>query len=160
MTIVCAKCGQSIEEDLPGDGTSHGLCKSCSIHFLAQVGVSIDEYLNSISVPTLLLDSNGDVAIANSAALSWLGKSAPEISKKPGGEVFECEHALLPEGCGHTKHCSGCVIRNSIEETMQTGLPRLRVPAILQRADTNAQTIYISTRKCGGVVFLRIDRSS
>ena len=102
----------------------------------------------------------GSVAYANPAACTVLGKSLGQIQGFQGGEVFECEYARLPEGCGNTMHCSACTIRNTVMATVKTGKPNRLVPAFLSQdfGDGSRRIDFlISTEKKGGVVFLKID---
>lgn len=168
MRVVCAGCGADLGEkpsdSLGEDAISHGICEPCAVRFLAQIGVPIDEYLESLAVPTVLVTQEGAVNSANSQALTLLGKELAHIQGQPGGNVFECAYAELPEGCGHTVHCSGCTIRNTVTDTWETGEPRVRVPAYLQQSSgAGAEKkpvrleLLISTEKRGGVVFLSIE---
>lgn len=89
-----------------------------------------------------------------------LQKDLPEIEGLPGGVVFECVFAKLPDGCGKTIHCDGCTIRNTVMNTFMTGESHLKVPAGLSWGSTENQIelqFFISTEKVKEVVFLRID---
>jgi hypothetical protein len=79
-----------------------------------------------------------------------------------GGDVFECEYARHPDGCGRTIHCSGCAIRRSVTTTFQTGQALHHVPAQLkQYPQENRQVeMLISTEKVGDTVWLRIEALS
>lgn len=95
---------------------------------------------------------------ANRKACEVLGKTLPQIEGLKSGDVFECENARQPEGCGHTVHCSGCAIRQTVLDTMQTENPHTRVPATLNHlAGSTRIDLLISTETHGNVVFLRID---
>lgn len=139
------------------DDISHGLCETCAQHFMAQVGMPLSEYLESIPVPVLTTTGDGTINSANKQAMRLLDKTPDYIQGVKGGEVFECEHSRLPGGCGQTVHCSGCVIRTAIMDTMATGRAHRRVQAYLNREDGINQSLYISTEKKGGIVFLQID---
>jgi len=151
--------------DKPGDvfgddAVSHGLCKPCAHHFKAQVGMPLSEYLDGIHAPVLVVTSEGTIGIVNSEACELLGKSVAQVQGFKGGDVFECENARLPGGCGQTVHCSGCTIRNTVMDTLETGEPHLKVPAYLnQHSDREPRryVLLISTEKRGGVVFLKVE---
>lgn len=167
MHRICASCSLHLGE-IPGtahapDAVSHGLCEGCAHHFMAQVGLPMDEYLEGFDVPIAVVASDSTVSYANGAAQGMLGKSLPQIAGFRGGEVFECEHARLPEGCGATVHCSGCVIRRTVMDTVATGRSHRGVPAHLQQAEDvggNRLLLSITTEKVGGVVCLRIDEAT
>ena len=164
MKVICAGCGLGLgkkpAESLGPDAVSHGVCEPCAIRFLAKTGVPVDEYIESLPVPTVLVTSDAVVNSANSSALSLLGKEPAEIQGRKGGNVFECMYADLPEGCGKTVHCSGCAIRRTVTDTWRTGEPHLRVPAYLRQSSGGVTTrleYLISAEKRGGMVFLRIE---
>lgn len=164
IDIVCCGCGLHLGEkpcESSVDGArSHGLCVSCAHHFFAQVGMPLTQYLNGISVPVVTVSPEGTIGAANRKALEILGKTPDQVQGFRGGEVFECEYARLPEGCGDTVHCSGCTIRMTVMDTIRTGKNHRRVPAYLsQYADGGSRRIalFISTETRGGIVFLHVE---
>ncbi|HEY5975965.1 MAG TPA: PAS domain-containing protein [Geobacteraceae bacterium] len=117
------------------------------------------EFLDSISVPIVLVDADGVIRTANRHALAMFQKDAAEIEGGLGGDVFECIYAKLPEGCGHTVHCAGCAIRQSVMLTHLTGQNAMRVPASLKmQCPQEPQEIrfLISTEKFCDHVMLTI----
>lgn len=164
MKVICCSCGVHLRdtssEVFGDDAVSHGFCESCSQHFLSQVGVSLTEYMESIPAAVVTVTHEGTINSANQKALALLGKSPAQIQGFKGGDVFECENARLPEGCGHTMHCSACTIRNTVMDTVKTGKPHQKVPAYLKQHSDNGPhhiELLISTEKKGGVVFLKVD---
>ena len=164
MTIVCAACGEDLgkyDSVVPDDQrTKFGLCDPCSNHFLAQVGMPLMEYIEGLPVPVVVVTKEVVLGTANSKALDLLGRHPDEIRGLPIGEAFECENAASMEKCGNTIHCSGCTIRQTVMDTLVTGVSHDRVEAYLQpHADeeNHPVEILISTEKKGEVVFLRIE---
>jgi PAS domain-containing protein len=165
MKRVCAWCTKEMGtvegSSHPDTETSHGICESCVDNFTFQQGVPFQRYLDSIPVPVLAVDRNVVVKAVNRKACDVFGKDRREMVQHLGGNVFECAYARLPEGCGRTIHCSGCVIRKSIIRTFETGEPHVGVPATLRRGDADhpsAVVLFITTVKSGDVVMLRVDR--
>ncbi len=161
MKKVCASCGKSLGELEGGKESeiSHGICKACLVHFLADTGISLDEYIEGFDIPIVAFVGDARAVLANTPARNLLGQDIPAQSSLPIGDVFECEYALLPEGCGQTVHCSGCAIRNAVTSTMKTGIPQENVPAYISHRAPNGsrQTeMLISTEKRAGIVFLSI----
>ncbi len=143
------------------DVVSHGICERCVDNLTFQAGVPLQQYLDSIPVPVLAMDSNIIVQAVNAQGCEILGKKQREVVQHLGGNVFECAHARLPEGCGRTVHCSGCAIRRSVLRTYETGEPLSLVPATLSRSALHvpcAVELTITTIKAGNIVFLRVDR--
>jgi hypothetical protein len=162
IEIICSSC-QTVMKKADADAgevcTSHGLCKTCYHHFMALLGVPLDQYIEGLNVPTVAVTANGTIGAANEKARTMLGKAEDEIEGHLGGDVFGCRYALLPEGCGRTIHCSGCTIRNTVMDTMETGRAHGNIPAVLNldSEDEDArQTLLISTVKRGGMVFLSV----
>ncbi|MBD3275870.1 MAG: hypothetical protein GF372_11195 [Candidatus Marinimicrobia bacterium] len=163
MKVICCSCGISLGERdstaFEQDAISHGLCDSCSHSFMAQIGMPLDEYLGGIEAPVTVVTPEGRIATANAKGFELLGKNFNEIHGEKGGDVFDCEYARLPEGCGETIHCSGCTIRNTVMATLETGEVQRNVPAILNKHaedGTKRFDLLISTEQKGGVVFLTI----
>ena len=118
------------------------------------------EYLDGLGIPIVVVDGEGTVQTANEQARALLQKDPHEIEGFKGGDVFECAYASLPEGCGHTVHCSGCTIRQTVMTAFRTGQSCLRTPAYLSRETPDGIQqieLLISTERVEGVVLLRID---
>lgn len=80
----------------------------------------LDEVFNNIPIISLLVD--------NDVKVQSINKSGQQVSSKPnafgllGGEVFNCIHAMAENAtCGKTDHCKDCVIRNSVNSTIDQG---------------------------------------
>ncbi len=163
MKLVCAWCRQEMGEIDDGDAehpiTSHGLCEPCAFRLSAQLGVPLQQYLDSLGVPVTVVGADAAVLMASASADKVLARGRP----LPGlrmGDVFECANAQLPGGCGRTIHCSGCTLRRTVTDTFATGRSHLRVPASLRRGrngEGDAVDLRITTEKAGGVVLLRVD---
>jgi hypothetical protein len=168
MNLICAWCGASIER--PGYSqeldtvTSHGMCPACSAALISQNdGVSLQRHINSIPIPIVLVDRDNSIVGTNAKAVELLGGKPEAIVGLPFGTVFDCIHSRLPEGCGRTIHCSGCVIRKCVTTTFNTGAPQVSVPATLnvERPDQLSEAVLtVTTVKSAGVVVMRIEQVS
>ena len=144
----------------PDTEISHGICEGCLSNFEFQQGVPLQRYLDSIPLPVVVVDRDVVVKAANHSASEALHKEQPEMVQHLAGNVFECAHARLPEGCGGTIHCSGCVIRRSVTRTYETGEPQAGVPAMLRRGGSGHPpdiALTITTVRSGDMVLLRVD---
>jgi len=163
MRKICAWCGKDIGEieSEQGGVISHGMCDSCHDIFNLERSTfqNLEDYVEQLDAPTLVVDEKGVVLGGNRKARSALGKSAEEIAGVLSGDVMSCAYAKLPGGCGETMHCSGCTIRNSVNQTHRTGEPLEDVEAY-QLLEVDGQAVRmllrISTRKSGDVILLRI----
>ena len=71
------------------------------------------------ALPSLIFIVDEDVRIQeyNAAAGKLLLDNRETILKRRGGEVLNCLHAKdVSAGCGRSKFCNNCVIRNSVTE--------------------------------------------
>jgi hypothetical protein len=146
----------------PDTDTSHGICEGCLNNFEFQQGVPLQRYLDSILLPVIVVDRHVMVKAANRTACEALCKDPTEMVQHLAGNVFECAHARLPEGCGNTVHCSGCAIRRSVTRTYETGEPQTRVPAMLRKGGSGHPPdieLLITTVRSGDAVMLRVDKA-
>ncbi|OGS41737.1 MAG: hypothetical protein A2506_09275 [Elusimicrobia bacterium RIFOXYD12_FULL_66_9] len=162
---VCSWCKKSlgtVEGDFdPRFPITHSICPDCSRRAAAEMGLkTIQEFLDDLGVPVLMMDDDARVLAASRRAQDVLGKDLPQLVGEKGGDVIECVAAKLPGGCGKSLHCRACAIRNSVTKTYQTGEPCLRVPAYpdVQIGDeVRTLSLLITTEKVGACVLLRID---
>lgn len=164
MKRVCGWCQQELGQS-PKNGSeeviTHGLCADCKFHLFAQMGMPLREYLDGLGVPVAVVDETGRVKTASEQACRLLQKKRADVEGYLGGDVFECEYAKLPGGCGHTIHCSGCTIRRTVTKTFESEKSQYRVPAYLNQATpegTHQVELLISTEKVRDAVLLRIDQ--
>ena len=164
MNRVCSRCGGELESGVteihPGSVVSRGLCRECSHHLLAQRGMPLMQYLDGLMAPVAVVDSEGVLQAANAQLCELVGQDLSSVRGRRGGDVFECEYAGLPGGCGHTDHCSACTIRREVTETLRTGRSRERVRASLRQGSpghARRVELLISTERAGNHVLLRID---
>jgi hypothetical protein len=166
MKTVCAWCGVVIKPETPESELqgviSHGLCKTCKFHLVAERGMPLRQYLDGLGSPIVVVDGDVTVTMANQPACDLLKKDLSTIEGFRPGNVFECAYSYLPEGCGQTIHCSGCAIRRSVTETLNSGRGVTRKPAFIRcrPAEGGQKTdLLISTELVAGVVLLRIDEA-
>lgn len=167
MKLVCSRCSGLILEDFSNTHSeriiTHGICDECASLLLWPHRPAILDFLDTLDAPVVVVNSSAQVCGANKPARDILQKELHEIDSLPGGNVFECVFAQLPEGCGKTLHCDGCTIRKTVMDTLQTGQSHLNVPAGLFRGTTENRheiQLLISTEKANDVVMLRIDNIS
>lgn len=141
---------------------THGICDECMLEMLKPLSDTLMDFLDSMDAPVLVVDACGTMRSANKQARSLLQKELPDIKGFTGGVVFECAYADLPEGCGHTIHCSGCTIRNTVMDTLSSGMSHLNMPASLIRGTSDGKTeipLLITTEKVKDFVLLRIGKT-
>jgi len=161
MKITCAWCRASIRSS--GESTtssaeiSHGVCPACAENLRFEKGVSLQRFIDSLSVPVLVVDGDCRTVGMNGACEHFAGQSA-SVQHELLGPVFSCAYSRLPGGCGRTIHCSGCAIRRAVTHTFATGEPQVS-PATLVVSDSDHSTavdLIVTTIKTEGVVLLRL----
>jgi hypothetical protein len=161
MKSICAWCQHPLNDEPESDAPiTHGICDRC-VEFVVDSRTAIRTFLDTIDSPVLAIDGEGRAISANRLALLALKKEYDEVAGRLGGEVIECEHSYLPEGCGKTVHCTGCQIRGSVNHTRATGEALLRVRAyqhIMTATGVRTFQYFISTEKLAdSTILLRID---
>ncbi len=136
---------------------SHGICADCRDSFLQHNGVSLQAFIDKFSFPVLVLNGSLEPVSLNKVAAASTRINLEEIQHFSMGEIVECKHSHSPEGCGRTVHCTGCVLRNSVRETNETGQPFSAVPAKLNTTTTEIQ-LYVSTMRVDGTVFVKLEK--
>jgi hypothetical protein len=134
MRVICSYCRRTIRADPQARITdvSHGMCESCGRHFeRLWAGMPVDEYLDELATPVLLMDGEARVIAMNAKLADLIGADRKATRGLTGGEAFACVHSRLPEGCGRTVHCRECAVRRTVETVARTGKPQERVAAYL-----------------------------
>jgi PAS domain-containing protein len=159
MKVVCCYCRTLLREKEPlGDPSlSHGICGSCFEHYARQWdGLTTGEFLDRFERPVVVVDTEGQVVSINRAMAAQQGIEDRAAAGLLGGELMECVHARLPEGCGRTLHCKGCAIRRVVNDTFHTGEPQHEVPASLE-VEAQTRDLTLSSYLRDGMVFLLIE---
>jgi hypothetical protein len=156
MKTVCAWCGSLIRDgSLP---VSHGICTACRNSFFMREGVSLQSFIDGFSFPVLVVNSSFEPIGINKSGNESSHLSVEITATTTLGNVVECEHSRLPQGCGKTVHCSGCVLRRTLEETNETGRASFMIPATIT---TNGGEVlfYVSAVKTNDRVFVKLDEA-
>lgn len=162
MQLVCSYCRIEMGEipPLSDQSISHGMCEDCRDHFMKQwSGMRLGEYLDQFDSPILAISSDNRIIAANQIMADRLGKSNRELQGLLGGDAMDCEFSRLPGGCGKTRHCSTCTIRNTINETFSSQRPMKQVPSVLFGSQKISR-VYISTAFKDGYVELCIEEEA
>jgi len=161
---TCTWCSRDI-------GTAEGrsenpLCGCCMEHFSLPPGGPSQKHLDGLLFPVLGVELYAGKRMitraVNMSACAWLNKEPEEILQHLTGNVIECVHARLPEGCGGALPCEACEVLRSVSGTVRTGEPLIAVPEMLPREDAGhplGMMLRLTTIKAGGLVMLRLDRS-
>lgn len=160
MTRICAWC----QTEMPSQGetfVTHGICEDCANRMIGDVPHALQEYLEDLAIPVVVVDSDSTGTFSNRAARERSGQPERSQAEGSGRDIYTCIYAKRPEGCAREIHCSGCAIRRSVIATADTGEPQIWVPATLKYGDLDdpsAIALRITTLRQGDVVLLRIER--
>lgn len=162
---VCAWCTKSLGkvdcDPDPRYPITHGICESCSRRVLeAGAGVPLQDFLDGIDVPILLISDDLRVTLANRRAREALGREFPVYAEVKAGDAIECVNARAPGGCGSTPACGGCAIRAAVRATYETGRPCAGVraePTVRRGAGAVKLSLKVTTEKVGDCVMLSLD---
>jgi hypothetical protein len=124
MRVVCCYCRKHIRTKSSAvEGVSHGVCDACLPLMVRELGQPMQDYLDELKAPVLVVQDNARVIAANAAARKMLTREQLEICGELAGDAIGCMHAREPGGCGQTVHCKSCAIRQCVTHTMDTGEP-------------------------------------
>lgn len=71
--------------------------------------------LDAVPLPVFLVDEDVRFLDYNLTAAKLIRADRAEVLHRRGGEVLHCLNAnKSPDGCGHARQCSNCVIRKSV----------------------------------------------
>ena len=164
MKAICAWCGSNLAGSAEADPScteiSHGVCAACGEDLRFQNGVSLQRFIDSLSVPLLVVNADCGTELANKTACEQLGKSIESVRGELIGPVVTCVNARLPGGCGRTVHCSGCAIRKAVAYTSATGSPQVSPATLVVGSHNNPAPVAltVTTIKTDGMVLLRLER--
>jgi PAS domain-containing protein len=83
-------------------------------------GDFIEGILDTIPLPIFLVDEDVRIFWSNQSAAQLLDREPDLAFLRRCGEVMHCLHAVeSTEGCGRTKFCKNCPIRNSVQQSIQ-----------------------------------------
>ena len=100
--------------------------------------------LDAIPTPIYIVDDDLRILDFNIAGMDFLPSEPELIIKNRCGDLFQCRHSQAKEGgCGKSKECKNCVIRNSVKGSYM-GKSVLRKKTKMGVIQNNkAQEIYI-----------------
>lgn len=159
MSEVCVWCGEELPDAaaVRRNRVAYGVCPACSLEQARESGVPLESLLADLPVPIVLVDRHARVKRANVELLCDVEKPWSQVKDVLVGEVFECTYARSEASCGHTSHCSGCVLRRTIARTWRSGEAQNDVPGLLQiwrDGSPELRSFRLSTRRVGNRVLV------
>jgi hypothetical protein len=140
----------------------HPLCPECLQEITSTRAIPLNEAIERLEVPVILVDNDVRVRQANGAARTALKLDTSTAGVPYGGELMRCVN--LDEGdCGRTRHCRECILRNTVTAAFSEGKPLFDVPvrqAVYEDGKRIEKHFTISAMPSKGVVLLWMDRFS
>lgn len=83
----------------------------------------LNQVFENAAVALILVDKEGRIKLINKAGEELFGQGIVDVKGKLTGEAFKCVHAFINDYvvCGKTEECPNCPLRNSFENTYNTG---------------------------------------
>ena len=101
MKIVCAWCKKTMRDDPASDAAvSHGICVDCMRQVVGGNDKDMKEFLGTVGVPVIVLDSHFNVVDLNGRAEKTLGQEVAVAKGTSVGLAISCHSASEPGGCG------------------------------------------------------------
>ena len=105
--------------------------------------------LANIPLFMMIVDSQGGVEKVSDILLQFAGIGPEEYTGLRGGDILRCIHHLdnSKKGCGFGPWCKTCKIRQTIQDTIDTGKPHYKVEAELSSIDDSVgkRNLLLST---------------
>jgi PAS domain-containing protein len=165
MKQICSWCGIQIRGETgkvdDQSGLSHGICDSCVHELRLDSPGKIKALLDKLNNPVLSLDENLHIISANTAALELLETDVEKVAGNLQGDALECVFSFLPGGCGHTKACDSCSIRETVIDTQESGEPAIQKETYLYKQEGNGAIktkLTLSTEQNDDVTLVRFDQ--
>lgn len=162
IETICSYCGKKLKTIAEEDSSlkiSHGICESCFIPLMEDLGTPMREFLNKIEKPVVIVDDDASIQMANENAKKLLGDDIELLDDRRFGNVIECRHSKEGKGCGRTVHCKSCTIRNTVNQAAR-GIPQRHIPAFADVANFTKNTrlnFRISAENAGGKILIIIE---
>jgi PAS domain-containing protein len=83
-------------------------------------GDFIESILDAIPLPIFVVDEDVRIFWSNQSAAPLLDREPDLVFLQRCGDIMHCLHAVeSSEGCGRTRFCKDCAIRNSVMQSIQ-----------------------------------------
>ena len=87
---------------------------------LSKMGDIVVSILDTIPSPIFLVGDDVQILGYNLAASQMLGQDLEMVVRHRAGEILQCLHATeTTGGCGRSKACQDCLVRNSVYESLR-----------------------------------------
>jgi hypothetical protein len=106
-------------EGIRSDLAVEEYCKA-QAESIANPGI-LNSIFDDLPLIMILIDQNGKIENINRAATVALEKEKKDCVGLLGGEIFQCINSFTGEGCGKSRECLECNVRNSVMHTFETG---------------------------------------
>ena len=147
----CYRCRQSLDQkdDLR---VLTRTCGPCFTALLSSRDRNLSEYLESLEMPSALVDHNQTILFSNSLFRGMMGEN--ETVGLRVGEALDCMYAGTLGRCGDTVACLLCRLKRSVEHTLLTGEGLRAVPISYPHRASSRKSFVLTTEKVGNAVLI------
>lgn len=111
---------------------------------LSKMGDIVVSILDTIPSPILLVDEDVQILGYNLAGSQMLGQNPEIVIRHRAGEILHCLHATeTTDGCGRSKACQDCLVRNSVYESLRGQRVVRRKFKMVLRTEGLSREIYL-----------------
>ena len=104
------------------------------------------EIIDALPVAIAVIDKKSIVALTNRSMYRLTNKKEAQLIGFVGGEAFGCiHHDDTPEGCGFGPDCLKCMLRNTVQETMEQKKSKSMIEANMELKSHGKRELRIST---------------
>lgn len=100
----------------------------------------LNQIFENAAVALIVVDSDARIKLINKAGEELVGQDIVDVKGKLAGETFRCVHAFINEYvvCGNNKECAHCSLRNTLQDTYNTGKNYYKVQGNLEIKDKDS----------------------
>ncbi|MHA2008967.1 MAG: PAS domain S-box protein [Promethearchaeota archaeon] len=99
---------------------------------IQQSEAELSAIYNYTPIALLLLDKDRRIRKINNFALNFTDRREEEVFGIHGGEALRCLYSIKnPSGCGFSKQCKKCKIRNTVLDTFKAKNPHINIETTL-----------------------------
>ena len=100
----------------------------------------LNQIFENAAVALILVDCDARIKLINKAGEELFGQGNVDVKGKLAGESFKCVHAFINEYvvCGNNEECVHCPLRNTLQDTYNTGKTHYKVQGNLEIKDKDS----------------------
>ena len=123
--------------------------KDTTAQYLIENQQQLQHIFDNSPAIMMLLNNQAEIINVNRSGLEFADTDFERILSKKSGDAFGCLYSLKDEtGCQNSEHCSECIIRKTVNDTIKTGKSYRKIEAdltLLKDQQNISYTFLLST---------------